>query len=99
MKTGLRSIAAGLALALIAGGVQAKTCQKDYLTVTVGAVHADENKRTLIRDKAERTWGINAGVEYGPGYSYWQNAKRTSIKCKRIDKLWFCVARAKACSR
>lgn len=90
---------AAIVLALGAGGVQAKTCQKKYLVVTVGAVHADENKRSLIRDKAERTWEINAGVEYGPGYAYWKNARRTSIKCKKIDRLWFCVARARACSR
>ncbi|MCB1366773.1 MAG: hypothetical protein KDK00_03335 [Rhodobacteraceae bacterium] len=95
-----RKILAIAATALVLGAsADAKTCEKDYLVVTVGAVHADENRRSLIKDKAERTWGFNAGAKYGPGFAYWQNAKRTSIKCKRIDGLWFCVARARACSR
>jgi len=86
-------------LILGAGNAMAKSCQKDFLTVTVGAVAASENKKRLIKDKAEINWEFTAGATYGVGYSYWRKAKRTSVKCKKIDRLWFCTARARACSR
>ena len=53
-------------------------------------------------DSAKYRWGLQAAQAHGASFAQWGKAKNTSINCSfghgKNDKLYNCVAKAKACN-
>ena len=55
-------------------------------------------KKAKAKTSAIGRWEKQAAINYGVNFSFWNNAKAKSFKCKKHDNnTWRCEARAKPC--